>query len=174
MQPGRLESINVSDGGVPKRAVPEASVAFSGLSGDRQRDLRYHGGPDRAVSLYSAEVIAALAAEGHPIAAGTTGENLTLAGVPWSEVRPGLEVCVGPVRLVVTSYAAPCRNIAGSFAENAFGRISQKTHPGWSRVYARVLEPGVVRVGDPVRWEPERPLAGEERGGGCAPAARPR
>jgi MOSC domain-containing protein YiiM len=174
MQTGRLESINVSDGGVPKRAVPEASVSGSGLSGDRQRDLRYHGGPDRAVSLYSAEVIAALAAEGHPIAAGTTGENLTLGGVAWREVRPGVEVCVGPVRLVVTSYASPCRNIAGSFAGDAFGRISQKTHAGWSRVYARVLESGVVRVGDAVRLEPERPLAGDARAGGCAPAARPR
>jgi MOSC domain-containing protein YiiM len=155
MQPGRLSSINVSDGGVPKRPVPEAAVSVSGLSGDRQRDLRYHGGPDRAVSLYAAEVIAALAEEGHPIAAGTTGENLTLAGVPWGEIQPGVEVRVGPVRLLVTRYAAPCRNIARSFAGDAFGRISQKTHPGWSRVYARVLEPGVVRVGDPVRWTPD-------------------
>lgn len=152
MQPGRLASINVSDGGVPKRAVPEAAVSVSGLSGDRQRDLRYHGGPDRAVSLYAAEVIAALAEEGHPIAAGTTGENLTFAGVPWVEIQPGVEVRVGPVWLLVTTYAAPCRNIAGSFAGDEFGRISQKMHPGWSRVYARVLEPGVVRVGDPVRW----------------------
>jgi MOSC domain-containing protein YiiM len=153
MQTGRLKSINVSDGGVPKQPVAEANVSVSGLSGDRQRDLSFHGGPDRAVSLYSAEAIAALAAEGHPIAAGTTGENLTIAGIPWSEVRPGVEVCVGPVRLLVTSYAAPCRYIAGSFVGNAFGRISQKTHPGWSRVYARVLEPGVVRVRDAVRFD---------------------
>lgn len=153
MDPGRVASINVSDGGVPKRPVPEAAVSRAGVAGDRQRDLRYHGGPDRAVSLLGAEVIEALAAEGHPIAAGTTGENLTIAGLRWSDVRPGVALQVGAVRLLVTSYAAPCRTIAASFAGRTFGRVSQKTHPGWSRVYARVLEPGLVRVGDPVRLE---------------------
>ena len=52
-----------------------------GLEGDRQRDLRFHGGPLRAVSLYSLELIEALQAEGHPIAPGAMGENLTMAGV---------------------------------------------------------------------------------------------
>ena len=149
MPAGRLASINVSTGGVPKTAVAEASVTEAGLAGDRQRDLRYHGGPDRAVSLYSLEAIEALRRQGHPIGAGTTGENLTLAGLDWGAVVPGAEIRVGPVRLQVTGYAAPCSNIAGSFADRAFVRISQKLRPGWSRVYARVLAGGVVRVGDP-------------------------
>jgi MOSC domain-containing protein YiiM len=150
MPAGRLESINVSDGGVPKLPVAQAAVTERGVSGDRQRDLRFHGGPERAVSIYAAEAIAALAAEGHPIRAGSAGENLTVSGVRWAEVVPGAELRVGPVRLVVTGYAAPCRNIAPSFVGGAFARISGKAHPGWSRVYARVLEGGVVRVGDPV------------------------
>jgi MOSC domain-containing protein YiiM len=29
--------------------------------------------------------------------------------------------------------------------------VSQKTHPGWSRVYARVLVEGLIRRDDPVR-----------------------
>jgi MOSC domain-containing protein YiiM len=29
--------------------------------------------------------------------------------------------------------------------------VSQKTHAGWSRLYARVLEEGDVRTGDRVR-----------------------
>jgi MOSC domain-containing protein YiiM len=154
MATARLASINVSDGGVPKRAVPEAAISAAGVAGDRQRDLRYHGGPDRAVSLLGAEVIEALAAEGHPIAAGTTGENLTISGLRWSDVQPGAELRVGPVRLLVTSYVTPCFKIGPSFAGNHFDRLSHKTHPGWSRVYARVLEPGLVRVGDQVRIEP--------------------
>ncbi len=148
---GRLESINVSDGGVPKLPVEEATVTSVGAAGDRQADLRVHGGPDRAVSIYAAEVIAALAAEGHPIRAGTTGENFTVSGLPWSEVVPGATLWVGAVHLAVTAYAAPCQEIAGSFAKGEFARISQKAHPGWSRVYARVVEGGVVRVGDGVR-----------------------
>jgi MOSC domain-containing protein YiiM len=147
----RLAGIHVSDGGVPKRPVPEARVTTEGVEGDRQRDLRYHGGPDRAVSLYGQERVAALAAEGHPIAPGSTGENLTLAGVDWGQVTPGTELRVGAaVRLVVTSYAAPCSKIAGSFAGGAYRRASHKIHPGWSRVYARVLSEGTVRTGDPV------------------------
>jgi MOSC domain-containing protein YiiM len=32
-----------------------------------------------------------------------------------------------------------------------FGRVSQKRHPGWSRVYARVLAEGRLRPDDGVR-----------------------
>ncbi len=150
MSNARLHAIHVSDGGVPKLPVPEAEVTADGLRGDRQNDLRDHGGPDRAVSLYSAELIAALAAEGHPIRPGSTGENLTVAGLPWAEVVPGVELQIGPVRLLVTSYAVPCRTITASFQGGAIARIAQKAHPGWSRVYARVLRAGTVRVGDGV------------------------
>ena len=137
---------NVSGGGVPKLAVAEAAVTADGVAGDRQNDQLHHGGPERAVSIYAAEVIAALAAEGHPIGAGTTGENLTVSGIPWGEVLPGAELRVGPVRLVVTRYVTPCVKIAASFVSREFMRISNDAHPGWSRVYARVLEGGVVRV----------------------------
>ncbi|HEU4382416.1 MAG TPA: MOSC domain-containing protein [Anaeromyxobacteraceae bacterium] len=149
MPGGRLASINVSAGGVPKTAVAEAAITEAGVAGDRQRDLLHHGGPDRAVSLYSLEAIEALRREGHPIGAGTAGENLTLAGLDWGAVVPGAEVRVGPVRLRITAYASPCSNIAGSFAGGRSARISQKLHPGWSRVYARVLAGGLVRVDDP-------------------------
>ena len=80
---GRVESINTSRGGVPKTAVLEALVTSEGIAGDVQRDLRYHGGPDRAVWMYSLDLVAALQREGHPIAAGTAGENLTVSGVDW-------------------------------------------------------------------------------------------
>jgi MOSC domain-containing protein YiiM len=147
---GVLASINVSSGGVPKLQVARASISPEGVAGDRHADERNHGGPERAVSLFAAEVLAALQAEGHPIGPGTAGENLTVAGLRWEEVAPGAELRVGGVRLRVTSYTTPCSKIAASFAGGEFTRISQKLHPGWSRVYARVLEPGEVRVGDEV------------------------
>jgi MOSC domain-containing protein YiiM len=128
----------------------EGMVTERGLDGDRQRDLRFHGGPDRAVVLFSLEVIHALRAEGHPIGAGTTGENLTLSEFDWTQVVPGTALQVGAVRLLITKYTNPCAKIGGSFLGDDFMRISQKVHPGWSRVSARVLEPGLVRIGDPV------------------------
>jgi MOSC domain-containing protein YiiM len=156
MRTGRVESINVSDGGVPKRPVARAAIRAAGVEGDRQRDLRVHGGPERAVSILSLEVIEALVGEGHPIQPGSTGENLTVSGLPWAEVAPGAELVVGEARLRITGYAAPCSNIETSFADGAVERISQKRHPGFSRVYARVLAPGEVRVGDAVALVPAR------------------
>lgn len=146
-----LHQINVSDGGVPKRAVRQARVTKEGVEGDRQRNREVHGGPDRAVCLYSLEAIEALRAEGHSIAPGSAGENFTIAGLEWKRIVPGIKLRVGgEVLLEVVSYSDPCRHNARWFKDEDYSRISQKKHPGWSRVYARVLAEGIVRQGDPV------------------------
>ena len=151
MQPtGRVVSINVSDGGVPKHPVAEARVTTRGVAGDRQRNRLFHGGPDRAVSLYALERIEALQREGHPIVPGSTGENVTVEGIDWARVVPGAQLRLGEVLLEVTGWAHPCKNIRPSFADADSTRVSQKLHPGWSRAYARVLREGSVRVGDAV------------------------
>lgn len=64
---GTIAQINVSQGGVPKVAVVQAHVTAVGVGGDRQKNLKYHGGPDRAVCLWSLEIIETLCQEGHPI-----------------------------------------------------------------------------------------------------------
>ena len=150
--PGRVHQISVSDGGVPKHAVLGAVVDAQGVSGDRQRDLRHHGGPDRAVCLLALEVIERLAAEGHPIVPGSTGENITVAGLDWDAVQPGTRfVFAGGVELQVTSWAVPCRNIAGSFADGGIARLHADADPRSSRAYARVLRGGTLGVGEAVR-----------------------
>jgi MOSC domain-containing protein YiiM len=147
----KLRQINVNPrGGVPKLRVPAARLHAEGVEGDKQRDRRFHGGPLRAVSLYSWDLIEALRAEGHPIEAGTTGENLTLEGIDWNEMKPGVRLCIGETELEITSYVVPCKKIAASFLPDQWKRIGQKTNPGWSRVYARVLREGTVREGDAV------------------------
>ncbi|MCB9898643.1 MAG: MOSC domain-containing protein [Planctomycetes bacterium] len=149
---GRVHQISLSDGGVPKLAVPHAEVRSGGLLGDRQRDLRHHGGPERAVCLLALEVVERLAAEGHPIVPGSTGENLTLAGLDWEKVQPGTRfVFAGGVELEVTSWAVPCRLIAGSFADGGFGRLHADATPKSSRAYARVLREGRITTGEDVR-----------------------
>ena len=147
---GTVHSINVSDGGVPKLPRQRVVIRATGLDGDRQRNLQVHGGPDRAVCLYSLDLIDALRAEGHPIATGTIGENLTIAGLPWTAMTPGVRVEVGEASLELTAYTDPCRNIAGSFLQGQILRVSARRHPGWSRLYARVLKEGTVKVGDAV------------------------
>lgn len=153
---GRVVSLNVSPGGVPKLPVPAARVTQLGMEGDRQAHPDIHGGPERALCLFSADVIAGLQAEGHPIAPGTAGENVTIAGLDWALVQPGTRWRLGgEVEIEVTRPTTPCKTIRGSFRDGEFNRIHHALHPGESRVYARVLREGTVRVGDPVV-----PLAG--------------
>ena len=87
--------INVSPGGVPKLPVRSAEVTALELVGDAHNNNVVHGGPTRAVCLYSLERILALQAEGHPIFPGATGENVTLAGVDWDAVVPGVRLQAG-------------------------------------------------------------------------------
>ena len=146
-----VHRINVSDGGVPKQPVLEARVTEKGVEGDRQRNLKVHGGADRAVCLYSLELLERLQDEGHPIDAGSSGENLTVAGLEWELIQPGVVLSVGPdLLLEVKSYTGPCSQNASWFRDGDYQRISQKKNPGWSRVYARVLRDGVVRPGDEI------------------------
>lgn len=143
--------INSSQGGVPKLAEAEADVTALGLSGDKQKNLAVHGGPERALCLYSLERILALQEEGHPIFPGSTGENITLVNLDWQAVTPGVRLQLGEEVVVeVTRYTTPCSKITGSFADHDSARIAQAQHSGWSRVYVRVLHTGHIRVGDPV------------------------
>lgn len=152
---GHIFSIQASDGGVPKWPIREGLVTTQGLVGDRQRHRRYHGGPERALCLYALEVILALQAEGHPIYPGSVGENVTLAGLNWAALKPGDCLALGDTVVAqITSYTVPCQNIRASFRDAQFTRISQKLYPGMSRMYARVLQEGTIRVGQAVTLVP--------------------
>jgi MOSC domain-containing protein YiiM len=168
---GRLVQINVSAGGVPKRPVPRARVLRSGVEGDAHRNAEHHGGPDRALCLFSIEQIEALRAEGHAVEPGALGENLTVAGLDWARVQPDDFFRLGgEVVVQITRFTSPCRSIRGAFLDGAYSRVSEKRHPGWSRVYARVLVPGALAADDPVERlsaaEVARHLAAGLGGGG--------
>jgi MOSC domain-containing protein YiiM len=130
-------------------------VSRLGLVGDSQDDKKHHGGPERAICLFSLERIRSLQTEGHPIDVGTAGENVTLEGIDWELVVPGAQVRIGDqVVLEIASFTNPCKTIRASFVDGEFVRIAQKLHPGWSRVYARVLSEGEIQFGDPVEVDP--------------------
>ncbi len=144
-----ITALNISRGGVPKLPVEAAQVTPLGLEGDRQRDKRYHGGPERALCLFSQELMEYLQGEGHPITPGSTGENITIRGLKWENIIPGCRLRLGDeVEVEVTSYTTPCKNISASFVDGYFNRIHQSKYPGQSRLYSRVLRTGILRTGD--------------------------
>jgi len=149
---GRIFQLNTSPGGVPKLAVREAVVTEVGLVGDDHNFPEIHGGPERALCLYSLEHILRLQAEGHPIFPGSTGENVTVAGLDWERLEPGTRLALGDeVQIEITRYTTPCNSMEASFLDGNYARLSQKSSPGCSRVYARVLRTGCLKIGQPVR-----------------------
>ena len=151
MPSAHIFQINISNGGVPKAAIARGQVTRLGLEGDRQRDQKHHGGPDRALCLFALEVILDLQRQGHPIYPGAIGENVTVAGLDWRQVAPGVALQLGEeVRVLITDFAHPCSNIQAAFADGYFNRVSPKKDRHNARAYARVLEEGLLRPGDPI------------------------
>jgi len=146
---GVVHQVNTSGGGVPKLPVPTGRLEVGGVVGDMQADRKHHGGPDQDLCLFSLEVLAALRDEGHPILPGGAGENLTLSGLDWAAMRPGLRLRIGAEAIAELTWpAAPCAKNSRWFSDRDHTRISHELHPGWSRWYARVLVPGDVTAGD--------------------------
>ena len=144
--------------GRAKCPIPGAEITADGLAGDRQADIQRHGGPDRALCLFSLGCIMMLQEASHPIFPGSTGENLTITGLPWNKMKPGVQLRLGSdVCIHITSFTSPCGKIKESFAKGEFRRCSQENNPGWSRLYARVLKSGTVKIGDSV--SPNKPVA---------------
>ena len=165
MNHAAIFQINVGRG-MPKTGVPTSEITMQGLAGDGHTRI-YHGGIERAVCLYSLERILILQAEGHPIYPGATGENLTLTGLPWEQVTPGLKLRLGRDVLVEISTfdENACPRIQGNFSDGDVSRMVHVLNPGWARMYARVLEPGRIKVADRVAivGDPPPPLPNRER-----------
>jgi MOSC domain-containing protein YiiM len=149
---GRIFQLNVSPGGVPKLAIQRGLVQQLGMVGDAHRFPKIHGGPERALCLFSLDRILELQAEGHPIFPGAVGENVTIAGLDWNELQPRVRLALGDeVEVELTTYTKPCNTILPYFVDGNFHRINQQLHPGYSRIYARILRNGTVRVGQAVK-----------------------
>lgn len=150
---GRVVQLSASRGGVPKLPVPSADIGFRGVLGDVQRVRVHHGRPWQALCIYADEVIDELRAEGHPISRGSVGENITVAGIPWADVRPGVLLRIGTVLAHVQAFAVPCSSNVAFFLGGDFHRMNIDRGPV-SRVYATVLQPGHIDTGDAVVLEP--------------------
>jgi MOSC domain-containing protein YiiM len=137
-------------GGAPKPQVQRLQITVDGCIGDFQRDKKHHGGTQRAVCLFSEEVITKLQGEGHPVFPGSTGENILLRQVDWNLIKVGSQFHFEQLVLEVTSDAPPCKTIRNSFTDGKFTKISAKIEPNLTRWYAKVISEGQVYVGENV------------------------
>ncbi len=148
----RVVSVNISPGGVPKRNVGAALVRIGGVEGDGH-NYPSHGGPEKAVCLYTVEAIARVAADGHNAFPGAFGENLTLEGIELGGLASGDRLAIGDGGLLIelTKPTSPCKTIGRFFRAGDFGRISPIDHAEDERWYGRVVAEGTASAGDEVR-----------------------
>jgi len=135
-----------------------------GVEDDRHRDLKHHGGPDKAVLMIAAELIDSLAARGFPIYYGALGENLTVRGFDPHLWRAGQRYRIGPDAVVeFTKLRVPCANLnvygppIKSELYDAECHVGDITSLHWAHggFYARVLHTGLIFQGAPVILESE-------------------
>ena len=155
---GVILQVNVSRGGVPKRAVAEARVDTLGIEGDEHAHPQIHGGPRQALLIITSEGIDELAAAGFPLYAGALGENLTTRGIDRRDFRIGQRWRAGGVIFEFTKVRGPCETLTvyGPGIQKAIYdstiKAGDPSSPRWglSGFYAAVVEPGIIRAGDPI------------------------
>ena len=162
---GTLLQISRSDGGLPKRAVAgPVMVGREGVEGDRHRNRRVHGGPDKAVLMIAGEFVDGLAARGFPVCAGALGENFTVSGLDPHMWREGQRYRVGSdVVIELTTLREPCLNLdvyGPAIKEELWEKRCRKgdvESPKWALggFYARVIREGIVVEGAAVVLESE-------------------
>jgi len=128
------------------------------LEGDRQADLKVHGGPDKAVYAYPVEHIRSWAAElGEDLGPASFGENLTVAGWLESDVCIGDVWAWGEALLQVSQPRQPCFKLATYRRRNDLPK--RFVAKGWTGWYFRVLRPGRVPTAGPMEVIERDPAA---------------
>jgi len=143
--PATLAQLNVSAGGMPKLPIDRANVTRFGIAGDVQRNRKYHGGPNRAVCIYSEELYVWLREQGVNVTSGQIGENFTTRGIDLQKLNKGDRLRVGEHCIVeITDVRVPCSNLKKwdvDLPELIVGRS------GW---VAKVIAEGEVAPGDTI------------------------
>ncbi len=120
------------------------------LGGDRQADLRVHGGPDKAVYAYPSEYYELWSHERPELefGPGTFGENLTTEGLLDEHVSIGDRFRFGTAEVVVTQPRLPCFKLGIRMRRDEF--VTEFLERGLYGFYLAVIREGDVEAGDPI------------------------
>lgn len=156
---GIVRQVSISQGGVPKLAVPEAWANPLGLEGDGHFHPQFHGGPSKALLLVSLEDLETLRAEGFPVFPGALGENLTVSGIDFRKLRGGQRFVVGDAAIELSTLRIPCSALdaynpdAGTPIQkrlyDALANAGNPASPVWAMggIYASVVQRGLIGTG---------------------------
>lgn len=159
----KLLSVNV---GMPRDVISKGKPVTTGifkepvegrvrlrtlnLDGDRQADLKVHGGTDKAVYAYPAEHYDYWRRElpGVELPWGMFGENFTVEGLLENEINVGDQFRVGSAELMVTQPRLPCYKLAVKFGRD--GIIKRFLESGRTGFYFAVVKEGEAGAGDSI------------------------
>jgi MOSC domain-containing protein YiiM len=118
------------------------------LDGDEQADLSVHGGPTKAVYVYSTQHYDYWRNELPDVELdwGHFGENLSVEGMDEASIHIGDEFSVGTARLVVTEPRMPCFKLGVRFGRADMPKRFLQS--GRSGFYFGVVQEGEVEAGD--------------------------
>lgn len=133
------------------------TVRTNNIDGDEQADLSVHGGPDKAICVYSADHFAAWSKIlGPDCGPGAFGENFSVTGLTENTVCLGDVYEVGTVVVQVSQPRGPCWKLGRRWGQLDLPRlVLESGRTGW---YFRVLTPGTVSPGQTLT-RLERPCA---------------
>lgn len=151
-------ALHTSNGGVPKYPALMAEVTPLGLAGDRHNNPQIHGGPEKAVLLITSEGLEELKQSGFPLYPGALGENITTVGLDRRAMRLGQRYRIGEIIVELSKMRQPCSNLTpygdgiGKAVFDAQVKDGDHTSPRWGLAgfYARVVQTGTIRPGDPI------------------------
>jgi MOSC domain-containing protein YiiM len=135
--------------GIFKEPVADrVPVRALNIDGDRQADLRVHGGADKAVYAYPSEFYELWRRERPELDFrwGRFGENLTTEGLLDGDVNVGDRFRVGTAELVVTQPRLPCYKLGIRMGRDRFAKeFLERELLGF---YLSVAREGEVGAGD--------------------------
>jgi MOSC domain-containing protein YiiM len=127
------------------------------LDGDRQADLRVHGGPNKAVYAYSLEHYSYWTKHlpNTDLPFGKFGENLTITGLTEEQAHIGDQYRIGTCILRVTQPRMPCFKLAIRFERADMLKLFWRS--GLSGIYFSIVQEGELGVEDDIELVEEHP-----------------
>lgn len=131
-------SINISEQkGKKKIPINDVIITSAGLENDA-----HSGNWHRQVSLLAEESIDKMRGKGLELSPGDFAENITTRGILLGDLSIGQQFCLGETELEVTQIGKECH--LGCEIRNKVGDCIMPKEG----IFARVLKPGKVVVGD--------------------------